>query len=637
MNEQIVYKPWGKEIWIELNNFYCYKRVYINKGYKTSLQYHQKKLETNFLVSGKAILSLQDDNNIIQNIMIKENDHFTINPGKIHRIEAITDIILQEVSTPEVDDVIRLEDDFQRHNGMIEEEKLKPVFCILAAGVGARMKDLCSNTNKCLLPINNEAIISKVIKGIPKDYDIIIAVGYKSHLVKSYCDLVHHDRKITYVEVDKFVGFGSGPGYSLAKCKEYLQRPFYFAVSDGFVDEKLPPLDYNWIGIQYSDNCELYSTADINEDLDILTFVDKSKHGYKWASTGLYGVLDYRTFWEQLESNMRSEGEVISAFYNPKAYKKLKGVKLTWHDIGNKEDYGKLNTETGLVKTDGSNTYIIDNKIIKTFPDKLICENKIKRANILSDLVPKVLSYNDYTFSYEKVEGVTFYDTDKMKHLIPLLDWLKNKIWIEKIPCNKSDYDAFYKDKTLKRLKDFIAKKNQSYEQEHKVNGINTKTIYYYLDLIFKEFEENDQYAKFNIRNFHGDCHFDNIIVTKEGKYRFIDWRDKFGNAIDSGDLYYDLGKMYSGMLMSYNKMKSNKNYDIFYKNEYELTFTNAKESEELKLLFEKWIIDNGFSLKLVKIIGGLVHLNISALHEEPLDEILFFDSKLVFNDIFKP
>jgi mannose-6-phosphate isomerase len=58
MDSQIKYKPWGKEVWLELNDYYCYKRIYINKGYRTSLQYHEKKVETNYLISGEAILYL---------------------------------------------------------------------------------------------------------------------------------------------------------------------------------------------------------------------------------------------------------------------------------------------------------------------------------------------------------------------------------------------------------------------------------------------------------------------------------------------------------------------------------------------------------------------------------------------------
>ena len=49
-----VYKPWGKEEWLELNDRYCYKRIYINSGTRTSFQYHESKLETNYIIEGEA-------------------------------------------------------------------------------------------------------------------------------------------------------------------------------------------------------------------------------------------------------------------------------------------------------------------------------------------------------------------------------------------------------------------------------------------------------------------------------------------------------------------------------------------------------------------------------------------------------
>lgn len=122
-----IYKPWGREEWLELNDKYCYKRIYINKGYRTSFQYHEKKLETNYLITGNAELWLENDKGIVEKKNIVEGDFFTVTPLKKHRILALTDIILQEVSTPEVDDVIRIDDDTHRNNGCIVSEHVVAV------------------------------------------------------------------------------------------------------------------------------------------------------------------------------------------------------------------------------------------------------------------------------------------------------------------------------------------------------------------------------------------------------------------------------------------------------------------------------------------------------------------------------
>jgi len=119
---KIVNKPWGREVWLELNDRYCYKRIYINAGTRTSFQYHNKKHETNYLIKGKAEVWLENDNEVIEKFKIKENDFFNVVPPRKHRIIALTDIILQEVSTSEVDDVIRVEDDTNRPNGKVESE-----------------------------------------------------------------------------------------------------------------------------------------------------------------------------------------------------------------------------------------------------------------------------------------------------------------------------------------------------------------------------------------------------------------------------------------------------------------------------------------------------------------------------------
>ena len=122
---KVVSKPWGKEIWLELNDKYCYKRIYINAGTQTSYQYHDKKLETNYIIDGEAEVWLENDEGVVEKAIMKKDDFFTVVPPKKHRVIAITDIILQEVSTPEVDDVIRIEDDSERGDGRIDSEHSK--------------------------------------------------------------------------------------------------------------------------------------------------------------------------------------------------------------------------------------------------------------------------------------------------------------------------------------------------------------------------------------------------------------------------------------------------------------------------------------------------------------------------------
>jgi len=119
---KVVSKPWGKEIWLELNDKYCYKRIYINAGTRTSYQYHKNKLETNYIINGKAEVWLENDEGVVEKKVMIKDQFFTVIPPRKHRVIALTDLILQEVSTPEVDDVIRIEDDSGRGTGRIDSE-----------------------------------------------------------------------------------------------------------------------------------------------------------------------------------------------------------------------------------------------------------------------------------------------------------------------------------------------------------------------------------------------------------------------------------------------------------------------------------------------------------------------------------
>lgn len=119
---KIVTKPWGREEWLELNDRYCYKRIYINAGTRTSYQYHEKKRETNYIIEGEAEVWLENDAGVVEKKIMKAGDFFNVIPPRKHRVIAITNIILQEVSTPEVDDVVRLQDDAGRGDGRIDSE-----------------------------------------------------------------------------------------------------------------------------------------------------------------------------------------------------------------------------------------------------------------------------------------------------------------------------------------------------------------------------------------------------------------------------------------------------------------------------------------------------------------------------------
>lgn len=127
-----VNKPWGHELWINgEHELYAFKEIFIKAGTKTSLQYHKLKKETNLLVKGKALLHYKSSENVL-NSDVTENDISTVelseissvdvSPQILHRIEAVTDIVLYETSSPHLNDVVRISDDSKRPDGRIDEE-----------------------------------------------------------------------------------------------------------------------------------------------------------------------------------------------------------------------------------------------------------------------------------------------------------------------------------------------------------------------------------------------------------------------------------------------------------------------------------------------------------------------------------
>ncbi len=106
-------KPWGHEIIFAHTKQYVGKILFVKGGHKLSLQYHEVKDETIFLKSGQAILELHKDHSVSM-IKMKPGASFHIPPKTIHRIIAEEDSEVLEASTSELDDVIRLEDDYGR-------------------------------------------------------------------------------------------------------------------------------------------------------------------------------------------------------------------------------------------------------------------------------------------------------------------------------------------------------------------------------------------------------------------------------------------------------------------------------------------------------------------------------------------
>ena len=106
-------KPWGYELIFARTGRYVGKILHINRGESLSLQYHEVKEETLYVVEGEMSLTVEWEGER-RTLPLRKGESFHIPPRLIHRMEAVVDTDVAEVSTPELDDVVRLEDRYGR-------------------------------------------------------------------------------------------------------------------------------------------------------------------------------------------------------------------------------------------------------------------------------------------------------------------------------------------------------------------------------------------------------------------------------------------------------------------------------------------------------------------------------------------
>jgi mannose-6-phosphate isomerase-like protein (cupin superfamily) len=110
-----VEKPWGHELIWALTDVYCGKVLFVKAGHSLSLQFHKTKDESWLVQSGRAKLELGEaGKSVLKEEVIAAGAAFHYAPGTVHRVTAIEDTTILEVSTPQLDDVVRLEDAYGR-------------------------------------------------------------------------------------------------------------------------------------------------------------------------------------------------------------------------------------------------------------------------------------------------------------------------------------------------------------------------------------------------------------------------------------------------------------------------------------------------------------------------------------------
>lgn len=515
---------------------------------------------------------------------------------------------------------------------------MKYKVCILAAGVGSRMGELSNHIHKAVLPVNFKAVISHIVEKFSKDIEIVVAVGHKKDTVKNYLAIAHPDRLFTFVDVDKYTGPSSGPGYSLLQCKNHLQTPFVFFAADTIVLEEIPAPDHNWFGIAPVKDTEQYCTVRIKDNL-VYHLDDKVKNNNRFAFIGLAGISDYDIFFKALEENKGSvNGEIqVTNGFEKLIEKSLVPIGFTWFDTGTLNKYLEANKnfsnkdqEFDFSKSDEF-LYFIDGKVIKFFANEDVAKKRYERAiGPLKGLCPRVEEIKGQFYSYKKVGGQVLYENINSNIFNNFLHWAQTYLWKKNSLSGKDEknfYDAchaFYYQKTKDRLSMFHKKTARG----HETKNINDVFVPHIDDLLcLVDWRSLSQGTP---ANFHGDLQFDNILsvfgATDSSKDAFVllDWRHDFGGLTAVGDLYYDLAKLYGGILLPYNLIKKNMfSFEIGDSSVYYDFYTKHKLLE-IKDIYESFIQKNGFDIKKIKTITALIFLNMSPLHMEPFGSMLY-------------
>jgi hypothetical protein len=317
----------------------------------------------------------------------------------------------------------------------------------------------------------------------------------------------------------------------------------------------------------------------------------------------------------------------------------MKTKTFDWYDVGTVDNYIKAKNlfkdskVYSIPKTNGEFLYKVNDRFIKLSSDENFIKQRIKRADNLGGLTPKINYKGKNLYSYDWVNGEVFYDYNNLKTWERFLDFANKNLWRE----INVDYDfsaickKFYYDKTMSRVKLFLENRDYDFTGDHIVNGTRTHSINELLEV----FDWDRVFDGIPTNSFHGDFHFDHIVYDGSENFYLLDWRQNFGGG-DVGDVYYDLAKMYGGILMSYKLMKNEKNFSCFV-DQNVVNYDHKSEPilDEFKPIYERWIKDNNYDLNKVKLITSIIFLNMAPLHEKQFGNLLFFKSKEMLHKLY--
>lgn len=508
---------------------------------------------------------------------------------------------------------------------------------ITTSGVGQRLGELTRYTNKALVRVGKKPAISYVIESYPINTSFVITIGYYGDHVREFLSLAYPDRNIEYVEVDNYIGEGSSLGYSMLQAKNVLQCPFIYHASDTIITEEVPVPAKNWIGVYKGDDTSQYASWQVVGDKKLL-FNEKGAIDFDYIHIGLIGIHDYEKYWRTLEElymtntndQTLNDCQVLVSMLNNETSFELKSF-AQWYDIGNTVALYRTRAEIkdhfdNLEKAEES-IFIFKDFVIKFFFDGQIIKERVARAALLGSLVPEIEGATKNFYRYKYSEGNLYSDIATPSDFVNFLTWTKKNLWQKVHEVNDEEFKKicydFYFTKTKKRVQQFLDANNLK-DEAHFINSEHVPALTHILKHIdFDWLTNSEQYQ------FHGDFILDNILKTGTG-YCLIDWRHNFGGLLKAGDIYYDLAKLNHNLTI---------NHEIVNKNLFTVKLDNGNHVEcdilrkdnfvECQKILFDFVSNEGYNPKKIRVLSGLIWLNMAPLHHHPFNIFLYYFGKL--------
>lgn len=504
-----------------------------------------------------------------------------------------------------------------------------PSIVLLTAGVGGRLGTLTEKRNKGLLSIDNRAILSHIVDRLP-NVPLVVAVGHYGDQVRDFLQVAHPERRFVFVPVQPYDGPGSSSGYSLYSLRPYVPGPFIFCTNDTIVQQQIEFEGRNWVGVAVSDDIDRYTTVSVFGSR-VARVCRKGEPGGALAYVGLAEIHDADLFWDALGGALEASRECsdIEGLFGL-IETDLRAKQVDWLDTGSKDGYDRavqaLGSGAHLPKEDEDTYFQRNGRVVKFYSDPERVRQRLERAAILGEVVPRIVAARGCFYAYEWVEGANLSEILTPDLFRAFLAWAEARLWLEReIPAGVDPRDLlrrFYVEKTRARLQQLY---DLGYVEDapYAVNETPCKRAGELLEGI----EQALCGGGAVFRNFHGDLHPDNIVVRNATDLDFVllDWRENFGGCLEVGDIYYDLAKLYHGFLVAHDAVKAGAFSVAIDGRQIEIDIPVRYRNLDCIAILEEWAATRGLSVHRLRCLTALVYLNIAPLHHYPYNQFLYF------------